>query len=337
MLPRLAATALAIAALTAPARADGNPDLDQARQAIDRVELDRALTSLEAALARGGNAPTELAEIYRLLGEVLVGIGDPARAQDAFAHLLAVTPETELGELVSPKIREVFDAARASAPAGYLTLSHSVNTQSALRITLVRDADPLGMVVAAEVVYRADGKPGKQRSEGEGALGVVLPADRVTDAVLYAVDARGNRVREIELGTLAVPRPAVAPVARGPHGAPAERPADRPLFRTWWPYLTLSGALAVTGVGFTVARVSAKSDLDDILADDESHFFSEAQGAEDRVNRYTAFAITGYALAAVAAAAGAVLVLTAPDGDGRATIAPAASPAGVSLALEVSF
>lgn len=329
--------AIAVLAWSRLAIAGDNPDLERARELIEAVQLDEAVRALDAAVARGGNDPEQMATIYRLLGEAAAGVGDDARATDAFARLLAIEPTATLDEFSSPKLQTAFDAAaQAAPPGGYLVLEHQLSGSGAVSVTLERRADTLGMVAAAELVYTIPGgKTYRLRGDGEGAIEITLPARQVTDVVLYAVDGRGNRLRGIALGTLGSDRPEVV----APPSLPPAPP--QPIYRKLWAWGAVTGVFAVAGVGFTVARFSARSDLDAILADDRDHFFSEARDAENRVNRYTALTVVSYSLAAASAVAGAVLVLTAPDAPAepappvKAGVVPL--PGGAAVSMELSF
>jgi hypothetical protein len=137
-------------------------------------------------------------------------------------------------------------------------------------------------------------------------------------------------LRAIEIGPIAAPKVLPPPEVR------VRVPVKQPIYRQWWSWAAVSGVFAVSGIGFTVARADAKSDLDAILADDRDHFFSEARDAENRVNRYTAIAVVSYGFTAATAIAGAVFVLTAPDRS-EVRVAPLPVRGGAALAMEVAF
>jgi hypothetical protein len=327
------------------ARAEPNPDLDRARAQIDQVELDQALSSLSAALDRGGNDRDQLVEIYRLRGEVAVGMQKREVAVEAFVHLLALDPEAALSELVSPKIREIFDIAKAQVGTdGPLALAHEVSLDPAIKVVVRVERDTLALVKSAQVQYRTHaGVERKAIGEGQGTIAIGLADASARGARLHILDANRNRLRTIELGDLESVRRTGVTSAGGAGtvegGAGDVRggvdPGRRPLYRTWWLWASVSGAMLATGVGFTIARSGAKSDLDEILADDENHFFSEAEDAERRVNRYAALMGVGYGLAGAAAIAGAIFVLGGDD-EGPA-LRPTATRDGVGMSFEVSF
>lgn len=345
------AVTIPLAMVSSVAWAEPNPELDKAKSEIEMVQLDAASQSLTRALDRGGNTPEQLAEIYRLRGEVAVGRSQKDEAVAAFVQLIVVDPDAKLGELVSPKIKELFDLAKLQiGDKPPLVVSHQVDVDPAIKIHLRIERDAYAVVKSAQVQYRtADGAARKAIGEGAGTIAIALAENAVTGAVLHVLDARGNRVRSIDLGDMSVASPNTGGVGSGSGvtagvgggaglGSGSERePGEHPLYRKWWTWAAVTGAFAATGVGFTFARSSARGDLDDILANDGDHFLSDAQDARDRVNRYAAVMGIGYGLAGAAAIVGTILVLTGDAGGSASSVSPTVSGDGAGVSFEVSF
>src|SRR3990170_4417016 len=160
--PRAAlTTGLAAVLLAAPVRADEPEDADlaRARAQLDASDSLAARASLAAALAAGRSGPAEVAEIYRLSGQVAGALGQPAAAEDFFRRLLALAPRATLPPGTSPKMARPFAAARAWAK-DHEPLRVKVETAAAPpALTLVVLSDPHGIVASARATVRVAGRP----------------------------------------------------------------------------------------------------------------------------------------------------------------------------------
>jgi hypothetical protein len=109
-LVRVVAPALAIA-YGGPAAA-GSPSLAQARQAYEDLEYDKVTPLLQKALGEA-EGPDEEVEIFELLATMHVTYNRDAKATEAFVELLRRRSDYAPPPNSSPKIRQVFAAARA--------------------------------------------------------------------------------------------------------------------------------------------------------------------------------------------------------------------------------
>lgn len=305
--------ALALFMLEAVAWAED--PLAQARKAVGESDYPAARPALTAALAAGGHAPDELAEIYRLTGIVEAALGNPAAATEAFTRLLALSPKAVLPDGTSPKIRRPFEAAATyytSHKPLEIVLETSAQPPS---LTLVVVSDPLHMAATARATFTVDGGAERVSDVPIAERTVVgLPFGRVSSRIA-ALDARGNRV--IELGASdpivvvsAKPRPA-APV---PSPEPVIVRTERPVYLRWWPYAIGGVAAAGLTTYFGVSARSDRNELQDIVDHSMQHTLAEEHTAEDRAHR--AVTLTNISLGvtgALAITAGVMYLLTPRD------------------------
>src|SRR5688572_7205118 len=111
---RIRSVALALALLVAAARpaAAEDPSLTRARTEIDRLQFDKAQASLAEAVKSGASSRDELADIYRLSGEVAAALGQRDEAEEHFKRFLSLSPSASLPKGTSPKITRPFETAR---------------------------------------------------------------------------------------------------------------------------------------------------------------------------------------------------------------------------------
>jgi tetratricopeptide (TPR) repeat protein len=95
--------------------AGGSAHLRAAEQAFEGARYDQVLTTVRAALAEA-LSPDERRRAYELLAFTHAAFNDSAEAVEAFTQLLVLDPAYVPGQKVSPKIRALFDRARAEAP-----------------------------------------------------------------------------------------------------------------------------------------------------------------------------------------------------------------------------
>jgi hypothetical protein len=95
--------------------AGGGADLRVAEAAFEGARYDQVLVSVKAAL-EGPLSPLEKQRAYELLAFTHAAFNETAEAVAAFTDLLALDPGYEPSLKVSPKIRGLFDKARADVP-----------------------------------------------------------------------------------------------------------------------------------------------------------------------------------------------------------------------------
>ena len=134
--------------------------LEQAKDAIERVEYETAYQLLDKALHSGGRTPAELAKLYRYLGEVAATLGKRNEARRHFERLLTISPDATLNEGESPKIVAVLDDAKNFIEALEVSVKQIASKSSEPVISISVISDKLGLissvVVAGQLARRID-------------------------------------------------------------------------------------------------------------------------------------------------------------------------------------
>ncbi|HEY1586224.1 MAG TPA: hypothetical protein VGH63_11100 [Polyangia bacterium] len=150
---RNAITLLTVAAVVAAplvVRAEVDSALvKQGVAAYAALDLPRAIALLEQA--RGESLTREEKILtYRTLGMAYVAVGQPGPAKIDFQHLLRVDPTAELDRSVAPKVRAVFEEAKADAA----TSAHAMAPALPTLAPEIAPATPHeGRPVTVHVVY----------------------------------------------------------------------------------------------------------------------------------------------------------------------------------------
>src|SRR5262249_28160285 len=140
------ALGLALAIALTAGRALADDELARARRLEASLEYEQALATVEGALDRGGADPARLVELHLLAGRLAAGLDRAAAAEDHFARVLALRPDTALPPGTSPKLTAPFAAARArSAPLEV----HATAVGGLVALVVSRDA--LGLVSGISV------------------------------------------------------------------------------------------------------------------------------------------------------------------------------------------
>lgn len=112
-----------VAVATVHAQPSGSPpsDREQVSQALQKIaqleqqlEYEQALVLADRTIAEGISTRDQLADLHLIAGRLAAGLDHPDIAQQHFAKLLALRPETVLVVGTSPKLQAPFDAARAA-------------------------------------------------------------------------------------------------------------------------------------------------------------------------------------------------------------------------------
>ncbi|MCP4446382.1 MAG: hypothetical protein GY811_13715 [Myxococcales bacterium] len=301
--------------------------LTEVRAAAEGAQFPKALTAIDAAIASGGLAPTELYECYRLQGEALVALGKAAAAREAFTKLLILNPEAELGEFVSPKISGELTTARQNLDGLSLRAEATVDAKAA-RVSLQLVADPQSMAKHAELAYAgSEGQIARVRSElASGKAVFDLPGASNTVEVSL-LDSHGNRLATYSVSYQPPPSAVVGEVA-----APRTQAEPPPLWSRWWVWAAGGATMAVVGVRFGVASQNAQSDLDLVLETPQDHFFSEAEALEDTARQRARWANVSFAGACGLAAASAYFYWRESSGksERQPVLVPTTDGAGTS-------
>lgn len=307
--------ALLVLVVLASGRAAAEPaQLAAARRAVREVRYDEARGLLVQALRAGGNGPDELREIYRLSAFASIVLGEPALGERYYRRMLALDPRATLSGDTAPKLRAPFVAAQAFMAAQRPLAIRALRRDDRIEVAV---SDPLGM--AAGVAALVGGAvTARQPLAADHAR---LPADGGFDEIAL-VDEFGNVLRTIDV-------PAAPVVAPGPTRPERPVPAGRRSWATRWTTWAVPAAvLAAAGVGFAIAADRAHTELDDILANDDEHFFAEADAARARWQRDSWIAWASFGVAGACAITATVLAFRAPP---RRPVAAAIGPGGVTV------
>jgi tetratricopeptide (TPR) repeat protein len=112
-------------ALLLPLAAHAAVDSDLVKAGVaayDELEYDKAIDLLHKALAESLTRDEKLVT-YRTLAFSHVALGDEASARERFKALLRVDPTIKLDRTISPRVRKVFDEARAQMPPAELVVT----------------------------------------------------------------------------------------------------------------------------------------------------------------------------------------------------------------------
>jgi hypothetical protein len=146
----LLTVAAVIAAPLAVARAEVDSALVKAGvAAYAAADYARAITSLEQARKESLTREEKILT-YRTLGMAYVAVGQPGPAKVDFQHLLRVDPSVELDRSVAPKVRAVFEEAKAEAATSARALALAL---PAVAPTIEPAAPREGRPVDVHVVY----------------------------------------------------------------------------------------------------------------------------------------------------------------------------------------
>lgn len=279
--------------------------LASAKAAIVSAKFDVALKRLNKTLLRGGNGAGLMAEVYQLIGETSVAVGQTEAAMAAFRALLVLHPEATLDEMVSPKIVEVFEAARTDLNGATLVLRHQINPDSR-QLVLTVETDPLSMIAEVQVRYhRGDGSSAQlSLPVAEGRAELDVPGQATGALEILVFDRSGNTLRVLEISGLksVAPKPSIQIVSKH-----QEDPGmSTPVWRKWWVWAGGAGVFVVTGTAFGIASQGASSDLDERITDPGNTSFGQAQALEDKARSRALLANLSFAAAAGLGVASAV-------------------------------
>lgn len=281
-------------ALPAIARADA-PQLAEARIAVDEVRYDDAQRLLIAALEAGGNSPSAVRDIYKLLGASAVALGKTDDAEKYYRAWIALDPKAALDAGASPKLREPFDAAKSYVTAnGPLDVAAEYVSDDQVRVRVT--SDPLSLARTARV--------GDQRADIVDRGALITPVSRV-GAQVQVIDRYGNTL--VEVGARgAPPKPAGNPGALDPYPAPGrdrvDAPSKRQLGTGFYALAIPTGLLLATGVAFGAASIVYRSQVNIAIEDSGAHYYTDVA---DKQKRSTQF----WKLSAIIGGAGLVLAI----------------------------
>lgn len=333
--------ALAMAVVILPGAAMANPHLATARQALDELDYEKALQSLEQALIWGKNRPAQVVEIYRLRGEVHAALGHGKDAEAEFQRLLSMDPGASLPAGSSPKLTQPFGAAQAHVRThGALRVRCELDRQGpAVRVHV--DADPLRLVTGARAVFRT-GTDSTQSIEarGQGTVTLTLPAARDIELFCAAIDEHGNHVAEV--GSLDEPLSlSLAQPAAGDQDKSDGPETPRQSLVARWP---VWGVLTVAAVGggtyFALQTRSARDELERLNQDSGNYDFSVALDVQRRGERNALLTNISFGVAGACALVTAIMFVRRPAASPAtrsASVIPVVLHQGAAISVAGSF
>ena len=343
---QLAAAAVVVVALSAPALAD---TLSDARKAVDGSDYPTAKTALDTALKAGTAGPADLAEIYKLSGMVEAALGNAQGATVLFAKWLSLDPKASLPDGTSPKLKRPFDAAATQAKKTGPIEAKAETEDDPPAVTLVVVNDPHKLIVGAKVYFRVDKRPEQQlAADADGQrIKIELETGKRLDLRLHAVDAYGNRV--VELGSKDVPlvitssgqnKVIIDPKSGEPVTIAPEPQAPRSWYAQWWVWGIATGVSAGVGGFFAWRTREDVQDLKTLNANSYAHPWADAQAVESRARRN--MLVTNISAGVTGAFAIGTLILfftrpTPQETHTRATITPTPIPGGGAVVLGGHF
>ena len=143
-------TVAAVMAAPLAARADiDSPLVKQGLAAYASLDYARAISALEQARNESLTREEKIAA-YRTLGMAYVAVGQPGPAKIYFQHLLRIDPSIELDRSVAPKVRAVFEEAKAEAATSAHAMAPALPSLSP---SVDPPAPKQGRPVTVHVVY----------------------------------------------------------------------------------------------------------------------------------------------------------------------------------------
>lgn len=145
---------VAVAAVHAQPSPANRERVSQALQKIaqleQQLEYEQALVLADRTIAEGISTRDQLADLHLIAGRLAAGLDHPDVAQQHFAKLLALRPETALVAGTSPKLQAPFDAARAAPHelAVVMTADHHLVVERD-SLQLVRGTRTVGDLIEA--------------------------------------------------------------------------------------------------------------------------------------------------------------------------------------------
>jgi len=264
---------------------------DDCREAYAAVRYREAGTACLDAIP--STPPDQLAGIYRLAALSLAALGDEEQASALFAGLLALDPLAELSPAISPKLRVLFERARARGAAARVRLVARTTTlaRQDLPMTLEVSVDDGAPHPVTEVIATAGAARASAPRDGGRAL-IQLPAPGKAGPWEIDLAARDRFHGRLATAALSID---VAPLH-----------PPRPAWLSWKGWGVAAGAVAAGAlVAGLVSRQSFLSAQRDVFADAASTDLQRAQA--------TAWAAdTGFVVAGALTLGAAVLLATEP-------------------------
>lgn len=316
MLAPLVIAAL-VAAADAPVAAPDEHPLECAEEALFKLDYRRASVELDRALQRYGNDRDTLLRILELRGLTSAALRDESTATASFRALLALSPDHQLASHHAPRIRALYESARADVVAQGALDAILLADQGDGFVRVQLEPDPWALAKRVRFHFvREDGDV--QLIGGELVNGVAaIEAPRAVqagwwgevlgenDAVLFTLGAHDALLpapRRLFIPTFGVLVPGWAPAAPPQRGIVSRVP------KASWGLWAGAGATAMTGAVFAVLSESAKRSVLSAQRDDAGRVVGmtqrEAFGIDQRARATAQVANIAFAATLTLGAAG---------------------------------
>lgn len=236
-----------------------NPLIQQGQDQYDELRFEEALQTLSAALVRSGNSEADAATIYRLLAFTYLALRREEEASGAYRSMLAIQPDYEPDESVSPRTREFFAGVRTQweadgrpggGPPPPVEIQHRSPPEAERETEVPLSAeieDPAGRVAQLVLAYR----------QGTSAVFTRLETVRQPDGVYTAtIPATAVAPPLVEYYFEALDAEGLPLAARGDVAAPLRiavpEPGDLGVLGEWWFWTIIGVAAAGLVVGAVV-------------------------------------------------------------------------------------
>ncbi|MFN0252890.1 MAG: hypothetical protein ACKV2T_38810 [Kofleriaceae bacterium] len=261
---------LVLLATMTTAHAGGADDVARAAKAWSELEYERVVDAANAALASADLTDKDRVEALRLLGSALVILDRATEAEVAFARIFPVDPDYTLPANTSPRIRGVFDPARARWQVEeQQRLATQLGPQLAalgLRLELPRSPrgglpiaigvdleDPSKVASAIILAHRRAGESYYTLATvpaREGRSTLTIPGEVTASRTPYTLELH-VQVRHRSGVTLRREGDADTPISFSV--AAGEVPVEKPIITRWWFWAGI-GVVAI-GTGLLVREV----------------------------------------------------------------------------------
>jgi tetratricopeptide (TPR) repeat protein len=266
--PRLGAgiaAVLLVAALATPARAEVESELvQQGVAAYDNLEFDRAVELLNRAVAESLTRDEKIVA-FRTLAFTYAALGRADEARGAFARLIRLDGKAELDRSVAPRVRALFEEARALVATGHVEPAAGGAATPTLRPQIepahpvegqavsLRVASPGGLARSVRLYHRVRGALSYTEMQSVGQAGrfeLTIPGSgvRAPALELYLTAFDEGNVAIARAGTLAEPLRVDVAAAK----TPARKRA--------WIWGVVAGAVVAGGVATALALTLPRPD-----------------------------------------------------------------------------
>ena len=286
-------------------RAHVSQALQKIAQLEQQLEYEQALVLADRTIAEGVATRDQLADLHLIAGRLAAGLDHADIAQQHFAKVLALRPDTSLVAGTSPKLLAPFEAAK-QAPHDLVVGAHV----EAGRVVATVASDSLHLVAGLRVAMGLGGEPTPPVFQIVHGLAMAIPAGAHVKYVAF-IDEAGNELALVELS---------APYLWD-HGTLVTHRS-----RAWIPWAAASGATLIAGGLFAWRYGVAQDEWN--RENDGMHDYTRLHALEDRGQRWAIAADVGFGLAAATAITAAILFATGSSSE-RLGVAITGNSAGV--------